>query len=110
MLNANSRQHSRGKAATVKAWRDAAHVYAQAAKLPQLGRARITATMHFPDKRRRDDHNYFPTVKACIDGLVDYGVLSDDSREFLVGTTICGGDPIHHSRVPVVVLLIQEVV
>lgn len=107
LLNANDRTHTRGKAATVKLWRDAGHVYARQAKLPQLGQARITATFHFHDKRRRDDHNYFPTVKALVDGFVDYGLLPDDSREFLLSTTICGGDPIA-AHAPLVVVLIQE--
>lgn len=111
LLNANKRMHGRAAAATVKSWRDASYTYAQAAKLPALGRARITATLHFQDKRRRDDHNYFPTVKAIIDGLVDYGLLPDDSREYLLGTTICGGDPLPMKlySVPVVVILIHEV-
>lgn len=93
-INVNQRLHGRTAATTVKTWRDAGRVHAQAAKLPKLRRARITATLHFGDTRRRDDHNYFPTIKAIIDGLVDYGLLPDDSRGYLLGTTICGGDPI----------------
>lgn len=93
-LNVNKRQHGRAAAGQVKAWRDAANVQARAAKLPALGRARIVATLHFSDRKRRDDHNYFPTIKAIIDGLVDYGLLPDDSREYLVGVELRGGDPV----------------
>lgn len=93
-LNINQRLHPRVIAPTVKAWRDAGRVHARAAKLPTLQQARITATLHFGDTRHRDDHNYFPTVKAIIDGLVDYGLLPDDSREYLLATTISGGTPI----------------
>lgn len=111
-LNTNKRLHGRAAAQTVKAWRDAGNTHARAAKLPALGKARITATLHFTDRKRRDDHNYFPTVKALIDGLVDYGLLPDDSREYLLGTTICGGEPV--AKAPfgpagVVVLTICEV-
>lgn len=110
-LNANSRKDRRRAAATVRTWREAAHIYATQAKLPKLARARITATLHFCDKRRRDDHNYFPTIKAIVDGLVDYGLLDDDSREHLVGTSIAGGEPVTHKQYPgggLVVLTIQE--
>jgi crossover junction endodeoxyribonuclease RusA len=87
-LNANDRGHWRKRNGTIKAWRDAAHIYARQAKLPLLGKAHIVAELRFADRRRRDPHNYFPTVKACVDGLVDYGLLADDSSEFLIGPDI----------------------
>ena len=93
-LNANSRADRRREARTRRAWRDAAHIYARQAKLPKLGRASIIAELRFTDKRRRDAHNYYPTVKACIDGMVDYGLLDDDSDEFLVSVDIRRGVPL----------------
>ena len=93
-LNANARTDRRRAAGTVATWRDAARFHAAAAKVPALGRCRIRAELHFTDNRRRDDHNYFPTVKALVDGLVDYGLVPDDSRQYLVGVEICGGPPI----------------
>ena len=92
-LNANGRTDRRRQTPDRRAWRDAAHVYARQAKLPQLGKAHILAELHFTDRRRRDPHNYFPTVKACVDGLVDYGLLPDDSSQFLVGPDIRLGTP-----------------
>jgi hypothetical protein len=111
-LNANGRRDRRRLAPVVRLWREAATVHARSAQLPMLGRARIVAELRFPDRRRRDDHNYFPTVKAIVDGLVDYGLLADDSREYLVGTEIRSGEPV--KRLPygpagAVHLIISEV-
>ncbi len=41
------------------------------------------------DNRRRDAHNTAPTVKACVDGLVDAGWFKDDdvSRVSVVDPT-----------------------
>lgn len=111
-LNANDRVDRRRFAPITKQWRDAAHVHARAGKLPQLGRAHITATLRFRDRRRRDPHNYYPTIKAVIDGLVDYGLLPDDSHEFLIGPDIRLGEvlPPKKPYVPsgAVVLTIRE--
>jgi len=41
---------------------------------------RVTFGVRDPG-RRRDPHNYMPTVKAIIDGLVDAGVWPDDTPE-----------------------------
>lgn len=112
-INANHRKRHRALAGTVRLWRDAGAIHARKAKLPQLAKAHITATLHFADRRQRDDHNYFGTVKALVDGMVkDYGLLPDDSTRFLVGTEIRGGDPIPskpYGPAGEVVLLIREV-
>lgn len=91
-LNANQRIDRRRVSPLTKEWRNAAHLYARAGKLPQLGKAHITATLRFRDRRRRDPHNYYPTLKACIDGLIDYGLLPDDSHEYLVGPDVRIGE------------------
>lgn len=112
-INANQREHRLAIRQNVKLWRDAGNVYARQAKLPTLGQARVRATLHFPDKRRRDDHNYFLTIKALIDGMIDYGFLADDSSEYLVGVELCGGVPLvdlrSYGRIGMVELLVSEV-
>jgi len=41
----------------------------------------ITALFRWPDKRVRDSPNWYPTVKALVDGCVSAGVLlADDDR------------------------------
>ena len=34
---------------------------------------------------RYDPGNYYPTAKAILDGIVDAGILPDDSHEYLDG-------------------------
>ncbi len=35
------------------------------------------------DKRRRDSDNTYPTFKAMCDGLVDAGIVPDDTPEYM---------------------------
>lgn len=53
--------------------------------LPFGERMHATAYLRFPTERRRDPANWYPTVKAVVDGIVDAGVLTDDSQKYLVG-------------------------
>lgn len=105
-LNANHRLHYMRHAAVVANWRQAGHWAAKAERLPRLRKAQIIATLHFADRRRRDSHNYYPTLKAIVDGLVDYGLLPDDSHQYLVGPDIRMGEP----GTPRVQLYIREVI
>lgn len=84
-LNANQRTDLRRQTPDRRAWRDAGRVYATQRKLPKLQRAHIVAELRFADARHRDVHNLYPTIKALIDGLIDYGLLPDDSHHYLVG-------------------------
>lgn len=47
-------------------------------------RVEVTLTWWVKDRRRRDDENPTPTLKALCDGLVDAGVVPDDTHEFMV--------------------------
>lgn len=45
----------------------------------------VRMTVPMPDARRRDPHNYTPTVvKACVDGLVASRFWPDDTAEYVV--------------------------
>jgi Holliday junction resolvase RusA-like endonuclease len=50
---------------------------------PIRGRARLTITLVFPNKRRRDIDNLNSRIKGVCDGLVRGGWLVDDSPEWL---------------------------
>lgn len=39
-----------------------------------------------PTKRRMDAPNWYPTVKALIDGFVDAGLLADDNNNIITET------------------------
>ncbi|MGX6605606.1 hypothetical protein ACWKSP_26260 [Micromonosporaceae bacterium Da 78-11] len=84
-LNANQRTDLRRQTPDRRAWRDAGRVYAMQAKLPKLERAYLLAELRFADNIRRDVHNLYPTIKAVVDGLIDYGLLPDDNHHHLVG-------------------------
>jgi len=84
-LNANDRVDLRRQTPDRRAWRDAGRVYAMQAKLPRLERAHLVAELRFADDRRRDVHNLYPSIKALVDGLIDYGLLPDDNHRHLVG-------------------------
>jgi hypothetical protein len=97
-LSANKR-YKRRPDEQVRAWRHATAVHAAAQHLPRgLPQVSIYATLHFTDRRRRDAHNFMLTVKSCIDGLVDYGLIADDRREHLLWTAVTEGDPVPKPR------------
>jgi crossover junction endodeoxyribonuclease RusA len=89
LLNANQRLHWAAKGKRTRHWRDLAFNLTISAvnrhHLARLERARITAWFTFPDRRRRDVGNLFPTIKACVDGCVDAGLIPDDDDAHLDG-------------------------
>lgn len=83
ILTANQRLHWAQRAKRTKALRMTACRLANGTT--QYERAHIVVTVGWPDKRRRDVHNLMPTIKACIDGFVDAGLLPDDDDKHLTG-------------------------
>lgn len=86
LLNANQRLHWHDRAVKAADQRTMAyyssHAYRQAHGTLQ-GRQHCTVTIDWPDRRRRDADNLI--LKHVIDGIVDAGVLEDDSDKHLVG-------------------------
>jgi crossover junction endodeoxyribonuclease RusA len=91
LLNANHRTHWAKKARVTRALRFAACCLARSNLVPQLERAHIEGVYEPPNQRRRDAANLYPSFKACVDGLVDAGVLPDDDSAHLVGPVHPGG-------------------
>lgn len=85
MLSLNDRGDRRRTAPTVKNLRTTAMIRARAAGIGQSDKLRLVAWFRFPDARRRDPHNFMPTLKALVDGFVDAGVLPDDDKHHLQG-------------------------
>jgi hypothetical protein len=90
-LSANQRRDLRRQTPDRRAWRDAGLVHARRVHLPKLQRAHLLAELCFQNRGRRDVHNFYVTVKALVDGLVDYGLLPDDSDDYLVGPDLRRG-------------------
>lgn len=106
-LNANQ-NHKRRPDATIRAWREAGLVHAKRVKLPKLQQVHLLTTLRFPDRRRRDPHNYYPTLKALVDGLVDYGLVPDDSHQYLVGPDVRLGPVAAAGRIGEVVVTVTD--
>ena len=85
VLNLNDRNHWSKAASKRRTIRQLAEQTARFSHAPSLERARLVVEIAFPDRRRRDPHNYMATVKPIVDGLVDAGVLPDDDAEHLLG-------------------------
>lgn len=84
-LNANERAHWARRRDVTEHYRTATCEAAKTANVPPMLTAHITALVSFGDNRRRDVANVYPTIKACVDGLVDAGVLVDDSDKYVTG-------------------------
>ena len=87
-LNLNQRLHWAPKMRLTAAWREAARIAALKLGRNKLRRRHSRSYIHvsYPVKqcRRRDAHNWTPTTKAIIDGLVDAGVWEDDTTDHVV--------------------------
>ena len=73
------------------AWRQAACWIVRAARVPTYEAIHVEARVHKKTARRYDPHNLMPTLKACIDGLVDAGVIADDDHTRLTGPDVRPG-------------------
>jgi Holliday junction resolvase RusA-like endonuclease len=101
-INANDRMHHQAKAKLTKQWRQ----YAAAALMFEpyhYTRAHIVCEIRFPDNRRRDVGNYYPTAKAIVDGLVDSLLLPDDNDRHLIGPDMRREYPNGPARVTVTI-------
>jgi hypothetical protein len=63
-----------------------------------MERAHIIGVLHPKDGKRRDPANWYPSFKACIDGLVDQGVLDDDDHTRVVGPDMRIGHVVEGAR------------
>jgi len=69
-------------------WRETAHILGltkvkEAQALTRGRRALVQFAFPVSQNRRRDPHNYYPTIKPIIDGLTDAGFWPDDTPEYV---------------------------
>lgn len=105
LLSMNDRDHWRTKARKVKTWRTAVR-FAAGHRKP-LPPCVVTITLDVVGNLRRDPHNYFSTVKACVDGLVDSGLWENDTPDW-VTTTEPVLNVIGRKTVPQVIITLTE--
>lgn len=92
-INMNQRLHWAVKAERTRQWRTLARFAAVQEMLPTgLERVHITAHVHKTNNRSYDVHNLLPTMKAVVDGLVDYGLVDDDDNSRLTGPDMRPGE------------------
>lgn len=82
-ISANDRMHWKERASRTKRLRRRGYFEARRNGLLPMRRAFVTVNVQYDSNRRADPANAYPTVKALVDGLVDFGVLTDDDSKHL---------------------------
>ncbi|HEM5582631.1 hypothetical protein HO861_08430 [Streptococcus suis] len=86
MLNANDRMNWARKAKITAYLRQIGRLNVPKGKCTAYTKKRpcgLVVTIFAPTKRRMDPPNFYPTVKALIDGMTDAGIWTDDSHEVI---------------------------
>jgi Holliday junction resolvase RusA-like endonuclease len=103
-LRSNDRRHYHAAAALTKKWREKTAWLARQARIPHIDQpVRITCVIHRADRRKADAPNSWPSCKAAIDGLVDAGVLTDDSDAHVLSTTFQPGEIVRGSQLTLII-------
>lgn len=84
-LNANQRLHWAAKANLTRKIRETVKEKALGARFWPTPIDTITVRLVWvvADRRRRDSDNIYPTFKAMCDGLVDAGIVPDDTPQYM---------------------------
>lgn len=82
-MSANDRMHWRERATRTKRLRRRGYFEARRNGLLPMRRTFVTVSVQYASSGRADPANAYPTVKALVDGLVDFGVLTDDDSKHL---------------------------
>ena len=90
-LNELNNIHYRVRAKRKEYWSKLIEKECAAQKIKPVAKVSVTFEFYLPDKRRRDLDNFGFAAKFILDGLVNAGILTDDSYKevselhFLVG-------------------------
>jgi crossover junction endodeoxyribonuclease RusA len=87
-ISMNDRMNHFAKAKLIRAVRAETYWKARNEKIPRLAKCRVEITWVVPDSRRRDEDNPMATGKAVFDGIVDAGVVPDDTPEYMEKPTV----------------------
>lgn len=107
-LSLNYRLHHRVKAKLEKAVRQHVAETAVAQGIPEM--LHVVVELHYvpKDARRRDEDNLVATMKPACDGLVDAGVVDDDTRLYMTKVMPIIDPPDRAPRTSRLYLLITE--
>lgn len=90
------------RATLTKQWRSAFQLLAKSERIPPMEWITVTVEPHQKGGRLQDVGACNPAVKAAIDGLVDAGVLPDDSSKFVKSLVFL---PPHNDRNSLVIYI-----
>ena len=79
-LTLNQRLHWAARSRLTRGLREST---AWLANLPALPSVHVVLHYRPADNRRRDPDNIVATLKPCLDGLVDAGIVPDDTPQFV---------------------------
>ncbi len=107
-LNLNDRMHWAPQRRTARELRQAVCVLARSYRIPPCGR--VAVQLHYRQKTRRriDGDNLVATVKPCVDGLRDAGVIVDDDTTRVVHLSPVVHPPIPGAQAGAVWLTVKE--
>lgn len=100
MINANDRMHFHTQSEIVAYLRELSHNVATnyIGMLPEQEHiysknnpCHIIVYIDPPTNRRMDAPNWYPTIKALIDGLTDAGIFEDDNNNVITSFTFIPG-------------------
>lgn len=89
-LSLNQRMHWAKESQWKKTLRQTAFVLARSARIPDLGRCYVELYYSPATRRTRDEDNPVATLKPLADGLVDAGVVADDTPDLMSKTVAFG--------------------
>lgn len=102
-MNAARRLHHHTYGRAIRNIRDQAHWLAKAQRIPPLGKCEVELHYAPPDHRRRDADGLVAYLKPFCDGLVDAGIVEDDTPKFMRKHMPILEDPSKPARLWVVV-------
>lgn len=108
LLTLNDRPHWAARNRITGQLRADAANLCRLARIPRLECATVTGILHPHDLRRRDPHNWVPSFKALIDGVVDAKVLPDDDAAHLLSFTIVLGEPVRHGQLSLIIYRVDS--
>lgn len=86
-ISANDRMHWKERASRTQRLRRRGYFEARRNGLLPMRRAFVIVSVQYASSGRADPANAYPTVKALVDGLTDFGVLTDDDSKHLPAMT-----------------------
>lgn len=109
-LSMNDREHWAVKAKRVRALRNAVRLLAQTKQIPACPHIEIRLHYTPRDARRRDSTNLVATLKACEDGIVDAGIVPDDTPQYVTSIMPIIDAPVkaRHGRLYLLIRPVEE--